>query len=573
METPKPKMQGTGINAENLQEFLESAANAADKGQSQFFTPREFGSLCAIPLPKTRKFICDLNAGAGDLLYASANATTKSLLGNDIDTCRAHRLETDKLIIQRITADLTLLYPLLKEVGWQCPLFVFNPPWDLHWYRDRLKALAGSSLPSVAEAFKALDPRLGKATIDSTVATMMVALDLMHPRGEGMLIANDDTLQRLILDSKAPHAPLAAHIWAHLILDGNPMTSEKQQTWDKDKTFRTGVIYFAASHLDGAQFTRHCADLAEFEAGVKEVANRYKYRRGGEVVSEYTIPDDIPDVWRAVGEEWKAQHEKVRTDYHIWLAPDGTIRTHLSLFDKESVKVDKREAERLFSLQGQRPMQLVVQASQRKDLLRAVNGGIWRVHPELPRLVDQAVHEYHACRAPLAKLSPVQSLGYLDEENSIRCTKDLMGNVPVSPLKAYYFEKDNPTKREFKLAFKAGQTYTLKTQTLHVERPKTKPDPLTGKDTEYLLVGQELAIYITGEGGHEFCFMDARLKTDGVKIGEQYQPITIDFTLQDLVGHFAIPEVPDVAKCKPQEFQLNLQRLDELELMMNEVTA
>lgn len=87
-----------------------------------------------------------------------------------------------------------------------------------------------------------------------------------------------------------------------------------------------------------------------------------------------------------------------------------------------------------------------------------------------------------------------------------------------------------------------------------------KPDPLTGKDTEYLLVGQELAIYIAGEGGHNFCFMDARLKGENVKIGEQFEPVTIDFTLQDLVGHFEIPEVPDVAQCNPDGYLLNRSR-------------
>ena len=570
METAKVKQQGTGINAANLQEFLESAANAADKGQSQYFTPREFGELCAIPLPKTRPFIGDLNAGACDLLYATANGTTQTLLGSDIDGCRVNRLECDKLTIQRITADLTLLYPLLSEVNWGCPLFVLNPPWDLHWYRERLKLLGESELAAVADAFKAIDPRLGKDTIDSTVATMMIALDLMPPRGESVLIGNQDTIERLILDPKAPHAALAQHVWANLIIEGNPMTAEAQQTWDKDKPFRTGVIYFARSHTAGCKLIADAKTLGDFKRNAEQASERYRYRSGGEFYSEHQMPQDVVERWKAVADEWKARHDKVRTDYHIWLDKSGTIRTHLSVFEKSSARVDKREAQRLFSLQGQRPMQLVVQANQRKDLLRAVNGGIWRAHPDLPKLVDQAVGEYHSCRAPLAKLSPVQSLGYLDEENAIHCTQDLMGNVPDAPIKARYLEQANPTKRSVKLAFKAGTTYEIRTKTLHVERLKVKPDPMTGKDTEYLMVGQELAIYIKGEGGHEFCFMDARLRGEQVKISEDiFEQVRIEFTLQDLVGHFEIPEVPDVAQCKPSEYQLNLQRLDELELMMN----
>ena len=561
---------GTGISGSCIQETLESATNAKEKGLSAFYTPRKLGHLCAIPLPKTRTFICDLNAGAGDLLYASANATTQALLGSDIDGCRTNRMEGDKLAIQRITADLTLLYPLLKEVSWECPLFCLNPPWDLHWYRERLKLLVESGVSAVAEAFKAIDPRLGKDTIDSTVATLMIALDLTPPRGEGVLIGNQDTIERLILNPKAPHTALAQHVWANLIIEGNPMTDEKVQTWDKDKPFRTGVIYFARSHTAGCKFGADAKTLDEFKRNAEQASERYRYRTGGEFYSEHQMPPDVLERWKAVAEEWKARHTSVRTDYHIWLDKSGTIRTHLSLFEKNSARVDKREAQRLFSLQGQRPMQLVVQANQRKDLLRAVSGGIWRVHPDLPALVDQAVREYHSCRAPLSKLSPVQSLGYLDEENAIRCTQDLMGEVPVAPIKARYLEQTDPTKRVRKLAFQAGTTYEIRTKTLHVERLKVKPDPMTGKDTEYLMVGQELAIYIKGEGGHEFCFMDARLRGEQVKISEDiFEQVRIEFTLQDLVGHFEIPEVPDVAQCKPDDFQLNQQRLDELELMMN----
>ena len=36
-------MQKTSINPQIVQEVLDSAANAADKGQSQFFTPLDFG--------------------------------------------------------------------------------------------------------------------------------------------------------------------------------------------------------------------------------------------------------------------------------------------------------------------------------------------------------------------------------------------------------------------------------------------------------------------------------------------------------------------------------------------------
>src|SRR5437016_3999131 len=91
-------MQKSNINPEILQPMLESATNAADKGQSQFFTPIAVGQLLAAALPKCRPALADLTCGAGHLLQAAANDTTLALLGSDIDPCPiADREEDSKL--------------------------------------------------------------------------------------------------------------------------------------------------------------------------------------------------------------------------------------------------------------------------------------------------------------------------------------------------------------------------------------------------------------------------------------------------------------------------------------------
>jgi len=51
----------------------------------------------------------------------------------------------------------------------------------------------------------------------------LIALDLCTPSGEGLLIGNNATLQRLLFDPGAPHGAAAAHVWAHLVIPGNPM--------------------------------------------------------------------------------------------------------------------------------------------------------------------------------------------------------------------------------------------------------------------------------------------------------------------------------------------------------------
>ena len=206
-------MQKTSINPQIVQELLDSAANAADKGQSQFFTPLDFGRRVAESLPKYRGTIVDLNCGAAHLLSAASNKSTGAMLGADIDPCRS----MDGVNISRITHDLTLLYPMLSEVKFNADLFVLNPPWGMEWYRDRLTDLSASKLSAVRQAFKS-----NAKTIDSTIATLLIALDLCSEAGRGLA-------HRQRRHAAAPHlrrrrAP-RRHRPAHLGARGDPRQS------------------------------------------------------------------------------------------------------------------------------------------------------------------------------------------------------------------------------------------------------------------------------------------------------------------------------------------------------------
>jgi hypothetical protein len=150
-------MQKSSINPEILQPMFEAAANAAEKGQSQYFLPLPFGRKLAEALPTHRAAIVDLNCGAGHLLQAAATEKTLRLLGADIDPCRGKSVEGATLPVHRITGDISRLFPLLKEVDFTANLFVLNPPWRLFLYRDRLAALAESALPAVRMAFQGIE--------------------------------------------------------------------------------------------------------------------------------------------------------------------------------------------------------------------------------------------------------------------------------------------------------------------------------------------------------------------------------------------------------------------------------
>jgi hypothetical protein len=273
---------------------------------------------------------------------------------------------------------------------------------------------------------------------------------------------------------------------------------------------------------------------------------------------------ELRNAWnaRANGENWMAAKErageaagnKPKVPWNLWLAEDSTLRTALSLFEKHSQKVDKRQVQRLFALNGKTPMDLVIQRNTRDELLQVAQESGWRVQPELLAAVKSAIQTYHAARAPLYPLPEIQRLGYLDEEDTIECKTDLA--LPSG-----------------RVIFQKGMRYPLRSETVGFERMVTRPNSFTGADEELQYSGQELAFLISTPDGDEWSFMDAWLRDDKtttvgnakrVKGNGNNRP-PVDFTLQDLVASFVIPEVPDVAAVQPAAYGALLEQLSDLE--------
>ena len=248
-------MHKSSIAHSAIQTLFDSAANTANKGQAQWFTPVEWARILSLPLNDYRPVIADLTCGNGQLL-AGASAghqsewwpSARTGLGCDLEipSPMPHILSTNF-----VTADVTRFHPLLCAVDWKCDCFVLNPPWDLHWYREPLAKLAESECPAVREAFAAHDGRTSQDTIDSTIATLCLALDRSSSFGEGFLIGNESTLQRLLFARDAPHAALVEHIWAHIAIEGNICSHKVGQS-----DFHTRIIWFARGHARGSSFNQ-----------------------------------------------------------------------------------------------------------------------------------------------------------------------------------------------------------------------------------------------------------------------------------------------------------------------------
>lgn len=545
-------MQKSNIHPSILQPFFESAKNAADKGQAQWFTPPEWGRLLSLPLNKFRPVITDLSCGNGQLLKAARFGRSHTL-GCDIQAGEDH-----------VAADLTRFYPLLHTIGWTADCFVLNPPWDLHWHRDRLDAqLANSDCVNVQMAWLEDDPRIGKAQIDSTVATLMIALDRMTSHGEGFLIGNEATLQRLILGPTgtgrgAPHGALAQHVWAHLVVEGNICAKANA----KFAPMQTGILWFARGHDEGLKdgATGQARTIAEAEAFTKMLRDKRRRFRDGPETADYLRTKDTIALWAAAAEEWARvnPHTAARKpQWNLWL-DHGYIRTNLSLYDTASGRVTKDEAAKLDELNGTEPMKLVVMREQRRALQTAAFGSTWRVSPELQAAVQKALDDFNAERTPLYPLPKIQRLGFLDEHDFTECLVSF----------------DN---------FKAGVKYALRSCTVLVKRQSKKMN-LWGVSEDTELDGQELAFFIRDGLGEEKCFMEGRLREPGVTVhlikaglrealarlgAEDLTPCPIDYTVAQLIEHFDVPEVPDVAKVFPDEYKANLDTLDEIERLVN----
>jgi hypothetical protein len=570
-------MHKSSIAPSAIQTLFDSAANAVDKGQAQWFTPVEWARVLSLPLNDYRPVIADLTCGNGQLLAGSLRTATVKIdakprtgLGCDLEPNLGLASPSPMpqiLSANFVTADVTRFYPLLCAVDWQCDTFVLNPPWDLHWYREPLAKMAESECSNVREAFAAHDGRTSHNTIDSTIATLCIALDRSSSFGEGLLIGNESTLQRLLFVNDAPHRSLVEHIWAHIAIEGN-ICSDK--TGQSGTDFRTGIIWFARGHSRGPSFNQTLMrtdikpDDKDLLGLVRRVCAELKSnrltRRNGPEAASYLHTKDTQELWQAAREEHSRLNgngDRPQNSFNIWFDESaGIIRTHLNLFDTISGRVDKSAAAALHALNGRQPIQLVVQRSQRQALLDAVKvDSPWRVDPALQRAVETAIVEYNRVRAPLYPLPKIQRLGYLDEHDDILCCKPLNG-------------------------YASGQRYQIRSTTVATKRAGTKVNNI-GLLDDVEWNGQELAFFITDGTGVERCFMEGRLRDENVTInlirpgatGRKQRDLepnacVIDFTLQELVEHFVIPEVSDVATLQPKQFAAHLKTLADIEKLL-----
>lgn len=556
---PDAKAHGQQLDGLNLQEVLDSGRNAVDVGRQQFFTPFLLAKALMLPLPTCRKTFTDLQMGAGNLLCASG---AEALMGCDIDPRCSRKPDLSLGDWHTVNADVTKLYPLLAEVGWQYDLGAFNPPFSLDWYNDRLAALAESDCEAVRACYK---PR--QETIDSTLATALIAMDRLTTRGEFLLICNQSTAVRLFGEpdysrparswafgepidrekrepvlAHLPGGPLRQHLWLWVTLPAGVFENVHHD-------FETAVLYFARDHyaLDETpplHLVAPAPDAATVQGLLYSWRNqRNLIRRGHSLWSSGEFNLASLHNFDAAKAEYAARHRSGKARAHnLWLEK-GRIRRHLTPFQTFSKKIPKDLIVSLNDLDNRTPMELVVQVETRTNLLRAVRSTFWKVQPELVTAVDAAVAAYNANRAPFYPLSDVQRLGFLDETDKIQCRKEgIAGFVP-------------------------GEFYALTCTTCSTERDGTRIN-IFGAEEQVTYHGQDLVVKIT-TGKTVAGQPVTHAFTTEPKVTEGLGGL-IKHDMQALVDYFVIPEVPDVAITQRERYQANIELIKEIEARARE---
>lgn len=287
------------------------------------------------------------------------------------------------------------------------------------------------------------------------------------------------------------------------------------------------ALYVAADHRPGPkQVPETVAASDEIEAATLLVslhARRRQLIRGSVIEAAHHTQSETAARFEAARDECLRRQRK-GASFNLWLTPDGRLQVDLSAYQRFASDRLNLNPSVVKALHGKFPMDLVVQRSTRIGLQAVSKSTALRVHPAVFREIDRCIGEYQAQRAPFIRLNDVQRLGYLDEEDAIVCTTAAFG-------------------------FEVGRSYKMWTSseaTLKKEH-RVRED---GKTETVEVRGLELVVKLAGaHGTHEFR-----------QFPQPGNPET-QHSLAELVQCFAVPDVQDVADCRPELYAEMKDRL------------
>lgn len=527
---------GQAIQNDNLQEFLDSAANAVEKGQQQFYTPVNLATSLCRPLPAMRSHgILDFCFGNGSLAAGSGAATA---YGIDIDArvkTQARPPKDSEAKWHTLAADFTRWFPIASEVSFKVPYILCNPPFSLKWHASRFAALADSHIEEACDILANTGTH-----IDSTLATLLASLHMLDHRGEGFLICRQDTAERLFA-ATGKHPELRRYIWLWLTIPAPVFHNVRDP-------FHTAVLYFSPSHgrfdRQPLEVTAASADPLAIDSAlmVPEVftahaSSRFRY--------EFELPK-VHEPWESIAKEYRVRHQGAKPDYNIRIDGKGQLRTYLTPFQRASAKIPRESIARLASIDGSTPISLCVTATSRTALREAAQDGVWTIAPDVLPAIQSALEEYEREGAPFYTPNEVQSLGWIDEHSRLECRTPGIGTC------------------------QPGSHYTI-ASTIENTEWQGKRINLVGEEEKLTYTGRELLVTLTDDSG---CKHHFHVRKDDSLAEPEENPITHRIIAQHwhishLVQHFHIPIPKDLATLRPEDYQANLARIMQIQAHIN----
>ena len=326
----------------------------------------------------------------------------------------------------------------------------------------------------------------------------------LSKRGEGMVLAMNPPTAAAIRDGT----------------DWGPKGLATRRVW-LEVTLPTGetAFYFAADHKPNPGDQPETRTPAtEIDAGVElagAFASRHRFIRGNVVEALHHTQLGLTKCFDAAEDEWNRRKGKRKNDWNILLSAEGRLVVSLTPFQKLiELGVNRTD---LMALHGKDPMDMVVQRPTRLALQGMTRASVLRVHTGVLAEIDRCVREYSAQRAPFTRLNDVQRLGYLDEEDAVKASASNLG-------------------------FTAGCSYKMWTSSEETEKDDHRKRE-DGKTEKVKVSGVELVVRVEDDEKQRRTFRQH--PHDGL----------LEHSLAEFVQTFEIPDVPDVADCRPARYR------------------
>lgn len=486
---------------ESSKSLLDKTKNGGEKGAQQYYSPEELAAFVG-RLMGQRIPVFDPTAGDGSLL-------------RQFDPGYSYGVELDKDQVENadgsyksVIGDFQHVYDLLRKLNVEFEGIVANPPFDLRW-----------SEPSINQGEE----------MSSTKLTFIALHRLLTHDGQYVFVCGKNRWEKECADLEEAETVYAILDVPDLfpdvtipcvvvcgLADGSYIQHAFKQEGPRRREFSRATLDLAATW---AQETR------------TEALGRYGHRLASYSYSTNTLQEAFPAIQKEYDQRLRERLGKYERKYDFALGDKkNQMKVAIGAYAKLilSRSGDLGTLERLhnhnlnYFRQNEAAWRLI---------LEALEDGLISVEPELVTKVEALLADNRKIAAPLYPLKAIQSLGYLDQYDRIRCVRG---------------DKER--------GFLYGERYSITVRPTKYEDRETRfeANKRTGEWQQKTFLQQKmrLRIQIANEQGHYQNFYD----------DEDSQA-----DIQYLIDHFDIQPPKDIAELFPEDVHAMRSLISQIE--------